>query len=160
MTDNFNTPKLEHSKDEWLTPRWVISRLGTFDLDPCAPIKRPWDMALNHYTVEDDGLSKEWFGRVWLNPPYGRETFKWMKRLAEHGKGVALIFARTDTKGFHEQVFNQAHSLFFFKGRLSFCHVDGTEGDKPNAGSLLVSYSQEDTRIIIEAAFDGKLVIL
>jgi hypothetical protein len=56
-------------KDEWLTPPPLIQALGEFDLDPCAPIKRPWDMAKNHYTIEDDGLEKDWFGRVWLNPP-------------------------------------------------------------------------------------------
>lgn len=46
-------------KDEWLTPRPLIQALGEFDLDPCAPIKRPWDMAKNHFTVEDNGLEKD-----------------------------------------------------------------------------------------------------
>ena len=41
--------------DEWLTPPAIIEKLGTFDLDPCSPIKRPWSTASNHFTVEDDG---------------------------------------------------------------------------------------------------------
>lgn len=160
MTDNFNTATTSSTKDEWLTPLWVIRGLGEFDLDPCAPMVRPWDMARKHYTIEDNGLMKPWEGRVWLNPPYGKETFKWMARLSEHKSGVALIFSRTDTKGFHDHIFNKAHSLFFFEGRLSFCHVNGKPGDKPNAGSLLVSYSDADTLSIRNAKFNGRLIIL
>ncbi|MFB5758983.1 DNA N-6-adenine-methyltransferase [Paenibacillus medicaginis] len=61
-------------KDEWLTPPEIIKGLGEFDLDPCVPINRPWDTAKNHYTIEDNGLKKKWFGKVWMNPPYGEET--------------------------------------------------------------------------------------
>lgn len=160
MADNFNTPTTGNTKDEWLTPPSLIRALGEFDLDPCAPIVRPWDTAKRHFTIEDNGLIQRWEGRVWLNPPYGRETFKWMGRLAEHGSGVGLIFARTDTKGFHDTIFARAHSLFFFKGRLAFYHVDGTEGGKPNAGSLLVSYSAADSTAIYQAGFEGKQVFL
>ena len=157
--DNFNTRPTSQSKDEWLTPPEIIRALGNFDLDPCAPLVRPWEMASHHFTIEDDGLAKEWFGRVWLNPPYGKETFKWIARLAEHKSGVALIFARTDTKGFHQHIFHKAHSLFFFEGRLRFHHVDGTRGDAPNAPSCLISYSQEDTIAIRRAGFKGRLLL-
>jgi hypothetical protein len=58
-------------KDEWLTPPGLIRGLGEFDLDPCSPIKRPWNTAKHHYSIDDNGLQKKWFGRVWLNPPYG-----------------------------------------------------------------------------------------
>ena len=40
-------------KDEWLTPPYVIEALGSFDLDPCSPIKRPWPTAKEHYTILD-----------------------------------------------------------------------------------------------------------
>jgi hypothetical protein len=81
--------------DEWLTPPEILQALGPFDLDPCAPIKRPWPMAAEHYTVEDNGLAQPWVGRVWCNPPYGLETARWLNRMAQHGNGIALIFART-----------------------------------------------------------------
>lgn len=55
--------------DEWLTPPALLRALGQFDLDPCSPVVRPWDTAAQHYTVQDDGLSLPWAGRVWLNPP-------------------------------------------------------------------------------------------
>lgn len=148
------------TKDEWLTPPEIIRQLGTFDLDPCAPVNRPWDTAKRHYTIEDDGLSKPWAGRVWLNPPYGRETFVWLERLADHGQGIALIFARTDTKGFHETIWKRAHAVFFFQGRLKFYHASGEKAGTANAPSVLVSYSAADTMAIMRSGLRGKLVMI
>lgn len=157
-TDNFNTATADSTKDEWLTPPEIIRALGEFDLDPCAPRVRPWDMAKQHYTIEDNGLFKPWHGRIWLNPPYGKETFRWLSRLKAHGGGgVALIFARTETHGFHDHIFSEAHSLFFFRGRISFYHVNGKRGGTAAAPSCLVSYSEADTVAIQTAAFDKKL---
>ena len=51
--------------DEWLTPPEILRALGAFDLDPCAPVVRPWETAAHHYTAQDDGLALPWFGRVW-----------------------------------------------------------------------------------------------
>ncbi|MGH8432526.1 MAG: DNA N-6-adenine-methyltransferase, partial [Solimonas sp.] len=86
--------------DEWLTPPDILSRLGVFDMDPCAPVVRPWDTARRHYTIQDNGLAQVWAGRVWCNPPFGREAVKWLRRMAEHGDGIALIPARTETAMF------------------------------------------------------------
>jgi len=59
--------------DTWLTPPAILAELGTFDLDPCAaPSPRPWATATRHIESPDDGLVLPWEGRVWLNPPYGR----------------------------------------------------------------------------------------
>lgn len=160
MKDNFNTSTTNLTKDEWLTPPSIISALGDFDLDPCAPIVRPWDMAKRHFTINDNGLTRRWEGRVWLNPPYGKETFKWMARLAEHRSGIALIFARTDTKGFHREIFAKARGIFFFAGRINFYHVDGTKGDKPNAASCLVAYSDADCEAIRSSQLNGRMVFL
>lgn len=166
-TRNFNTNT--SNNDEWLTPPKIVEVLGPFDLDPCSPVKRPWSTADKHYTVKDGGLEQEWLGRVWLNPPYGRETFKWLERLSYHPNGgVALIFARTETIGFHEQIWKKAHSVFFFKGRLKFFKVSGEEGDCANAPSCLVSYTEGDTHTIQAATehpdptrrLRGRLVLL
>lgn len=162
MSRDFNTNTNNH--DEWLTPPHIIKALGPFDLDPCAPVKRPWEMARHHYTVADDGLAKPWEGRVWCNPPYGRETFRWLDKLARHKMGLALIFARTETIGFHETIWRRAHSVFFFQGRLKFHFVTGEQGGPANAPSCLVSYSQDDTSAISFAqalcAVRGRLVVL
>ena len=155
-TFNTNTK----NNDEWLTPPEIIKSLGKFDVDPCTPINRPWDTAKIHYNKNDDGFTKEWHGRVWCNPPYGKETFKWINKLAAHGNGMTLIFARTETLGFHREVWNKANAIFFFKGRLKFHYVDGTQGECANAPSCLVAYGQNNVEAIKNANLNGKLIIL
>ena len=98
-------------KEDWLTPPWLLEKLGEFDLDPCSPVDRPWDTAAKHYTIADNGLNQPWEGRVWLNPPYGRQTIQWVRRLACHGNGIALIFARTETSIFFPWVWDRADAL-------------------------------------------------
>jgi len=150
---NFNTNTANH--DEWLTPPGIVGALGPFDLDPCAPVVRPWPTATNHFTAEDDGLAQPWKGRVWCNPPYGRMTFRWLEKLAAHGLGTALIFARTETVGFHAEVWGKAHSVFFFKGRLRFHRVDGSAAACANAPSCLVDSSEYDAEMIQRASILG-----
>lgn len=148
--------------DEWLTPPDVIKSLGEFDLDPCSPINRPWATAKHHYTIEDNGLNKDWNNsRVWLNPPYGPETGKWLQKLAEHGNGVALIFARTETEMFHDYVWDKASAVLFLKGRLYFHYVDGSRA-AANAGgpSVLVAYGIKNVSSLYESKIKGKIVVL
>lgn len=148
-------------KDEWLTPRNIIEGLGEFDLDPCSPINRPWDTAKKHYHILDDGLNKDWEGRVWLNPPYGREAVKWLDKLATHGNGIALIFARTETDMFFSQVWDRADAVLFFRGRLYFHHVTG-ERARANAGapSVLIAYGKNNVETLHSISDWGKLITL
>lgn len=158
----FNKHDNVHGEDEWLTPPDIPKSLGKFDLDPCAPIpeRRPWELAEKSYSVLDDGLSKEWKGRVWCNPPYGRETQKWLKNCSQHKNAIALVFARTETKAFAKYVWPTAHSIFFFEGRLKFYKVDGTESGPAGAPSVLISYNEENTIAIEKANLKGHLVKL
>jgi len=154
--NDFNTNTANHN--EWLTPKYITDCLGPFDMDPCSPgDRRPWDTASEHLSLPIDGLKANWSGRIWCNPPYGRETFKWLAKLADHGRGIALIFARTETLGFHEHVWGKANSVFFFKRRLKFYKVDGSQGEQCNAPSCLVSYSQRDTDRIWDANCNGQI---
>ena len=144
----------------WITPRYITQALGAFDLDPCAASEMPWYHAVTNWTEEDDGLSHLWFGRVWLNPPYGRYTATWMKRLAEHGNGIALIHARCETKWFHDSVFSRASSLLFLRGRIHFCRPDGTPGKAPTAPSVLVAYGKTNTDALRHCGLSGRFVAL
>lgn len=148
-------------KDEWLTPPEILNALGEFDLDPCSPINRPWATAKNHFTVQDDGLTKDWFGRVWCNPPYGLEAATWLHKLSIHRNGIALIFARTETKMFFDHVWNDADALLFIEGRLYFHHVDGSRA-KGNAGapSVLIAYGSKNTELLRECNIKGKFIKL
>lgn len=146
-------------KTEWLTPPRILKALGPFDLDPCAPVDRPWDMAKNHYTKLDNGLEKEWYGRIWLNPPYGVEAEPFLERLAQHGHGIALMFARTETKMFFKHVWDNAVGILFLQGRLYFHHADGSRA-KANGGapSVLIAYGQDNVEVLRGCKIPGKLV--
>ncbi len=144
--------------NEWLTPPAILDALRPFDLDPCAPVNRPWDTAEHHYTIEDDGLSLPWEGRVWLNPPYGNETGKWLARLADHGNGIALIYARTETKTFFDHVWSRADALLFLEGRLTFHRPDGSIGPNPGAASVLVAYGAANVWALSESNLPGAIV--
>ena len=142
--------------DVWLTPPWIIEALGPFDLDPCSPLDRPWDTATTHYTIEDDGLSFEWEGSVWMNPPYGKEAAVWLERLAKHGDGIALVFARTETRMFFDWVWPHATALLFIEGRLHFHRPDGTRA-KANSGapSVLIAYGEEAASRLATSGIPG-----
>lgn len=87
-------------EETWLTPPYIIQALGPFCLDPCAATDQPWSTAVTQFTKPENGLARDWFGFVWCNPPYGRHTGAWLNKLADHGNGLALIFARTETAMF------------------------------------------------------------
>lgn len=145
-------------KDEWLTPPWLIDALGPFDLDPCAPRVRPWPTAARHYTAVEDGLRQPWEGVVWLNAPYSRAEV-WLARLVEHGNGIALLFARTETELFHRWVWPHARSLLFLRGRLYFHHVDGRRAsDNAGAPSVLVAYGAAAAGRLAVSGVAGQLV--
>ena len=136
--------------DDWITPRWLIERLGTFDLDPCASKTQPWPCASRSFNVDDNGLLKPWSGSVWMNPPYGRRASEWMARLANHGDGVALVFARTDTRMFFDHVWPKAAALLFIRGRLTFNRPDGStppKGHNSGGPSVLIAYGSAAERL-------------
>lgn len=136
-----HTAPVRGANDEWLTPPHVLDALGNFDLDPCAPVQRPWPVAKEHLTINDDGLACCWhWRRVFCNPPYSNVE-AWLSRCAVNGNAIALTFARTDTAWFHEQVFEKASAILFLKGRLTFRRADGTPGTSNSGGpSVLVAY--------------------
>ena len=153
--------KSSTGKNEWLTPPHILRRLGPFDLDPCAPINRPWETAEYHYTIEDDGLKQPWFGRVFCNPPYDTTLItQFIKRCAEHKNAIALTCARTDTRLFHDLICPNADSILFIKGRLSFYHASGEQGGTAGAPSCLISFDAANTEILKKCGIEGKLVIL
>ena len=158
--ENFNQNKVD-GKDEWLTPPEIIQALGEFDLDPCAPMERPWDTAKNHMTITDDGLSQEWKGRVWCNPPYGRECKKWIERLADHNNGIGLTFARTDTIMWHEHIWSRASGILFLRGRLTFYHGDGGKAaSNGGAPSALIAYGEHNAEVLRLCSLEGWFVNL
>lgn len=162
--------------DEWLTPPGLIEALGgaaSFDLDPCALVDRPWDTALRHLTVLDNGLRMPWEGRAWVNPPYSAVGL-WLARLAHHGAGTALIFARTETAAFFDHAWERATALLFMRGRINF-HLGRpwtdprtgrryAVGDRApgNAGAptVLCAYGVRDADVLAFCGVAGQFVPL
>lgn len=145
--------------DDWLTPPWIVERFGPFDLDPCASIGQPWPTARRMITKVENGLLQEWVGHVWLNPPYGRALGDWLQRMAMHGDGVALTFARTDTVAFHEWVWPHASTLLFLRGRLTFCQPNGCPAPVNSGGpSVLIAYGERAVRSLARGTDIGVLV--
>ena len=143
----------------WLTPLSIVAALGSFDLDPCG--YPGWETADRLICLPDDGLSAEWSGRVWLNPPYGAEVWQWLAKLAAHGQGTALIFARTETEGFVREVWDKATAVKFLYGRLHFHYPDGTRAPaNSGAPSVLVAYGPLDAAQLSASSLSGAFVRL
>ncbi len=158
---NTSFEKSKKSTDEWYTPKEIIYSLGEFDLDPCSGIKPLFDTAKIMYNKNDDGLSKEWKGRVWLNPPYSRPLIEqFVERMAEHNNGIALLFNRFDSKMFQDIVLEKATAMKLLKGRIKFYRPDGTKGESPGCGSVLFSFGEYDAYVLKTCPIEGKFVRL
>lgn len=146
---------------EWYTPPWVFEELAlTFDLDPSSPhdVDLHWIPVKRRFTIFDNGLAKAWSGRVWMNPPYGEETEFWMRRIAAHGNGIALVFSRTDTEWFHAAI-STADAVLFFKGRIDF--VPGTENchkkSRSGAASVMFAFGSDCAAALTRLSHRGFL---
>lgn len=109
---------------EWATPQCLFERLadrfGPFDLDPCASAENA--KSARYFTIDQDGLSQPWQGRVFMNPPYGRGIGSWLRKAHESSLSGALVVclvpARTDTAWWHDHAMKG--EIEFVRGRLKF----------------------------------------
>lgn len=149
------------SSDEWYTPKEIVDALGVFDLDPCAP-NRHFYTARECFTKIEDGLKQPWRGRVWCNPPYSRKLIvPFIRKMAEHNNGIALIFNRMDIALWHEIIFPTATALLIMRGRLKFLRPDSTPGDAAGCGSVLVAWGERNADALIsQNSIDGFFIKL
>lgn len=127
--------------DEWYTPREIFDALDVqFDLDPCSPGPGHWVPAREIYTKADDGLSKPWVGRVFMNPPFGGRNghVPWLRKFIEHGDGIAIVRAYTSAAWFHDWV-PRTEAQLFPRGKTKFVRPDGNIGKSPGHGIVLLS---------------------
>lgn len=126
--------------EEWGTPQILFDRLflefGGFDLDPCATLENA--KCERYFTKEHDGLNQAWFGKVFMNPPYGKQIGLWMQKAYEFslagGLAVCLVHARTDTRWWHDWVEGKG-KYRFLKGRLKF---DGGKYSAPFPSAIVI----------------------
>lgn len=140
-------PLFSRLRNDWATPPEIFGPLeaefGPFDLDPAATPANAKVKAF--YTIEDNGLSKPWKGRVWLNPPYGRGIADWMQKAhyeVHEGSAdvvVCLLPARTDTAWWHDWVQGKAE-VRFLRGRIRFIGPTGMRMAAAPFPSVIVIY--------------------
>jgi len=111
--------------------------------------------ASGHYTLPQDGLALPWHGTVFSNPPYGAATQHWLRKLAGHEDGIALVFARTDTAWFHEAA-ARATLICFVAGRIKFINGHtgkpaGSPGSGSGSGPALIAFGQKSAEALRQA---------
>jgi len=132
----------------------VIGTLGGIDLDPCSNSgDSPNIPAGEHYTQFENGLSRTWFGRVYMNPPYGREIGNWVRKLVSEFRAgnvrsaVALVPARVDTSWFGELY---GFPICFIRGRLRFLDSNGEPQGSAPFPSAIVYMGNDSERFVRE----------
>jgi hypothetical protein len=141
----------------------VIACMGAIDLDPCSnSIGAPQVPAILHYTKSQDGLLQPWFGRVFMNPPYGDEIAKWVDKLcSEEALGnvtqaIALVPARTDTDWF-DQLINGHRFVCYVHGRLKFVGSEGRAQSSAPFPSAIVYFGNEEANFYDAFASFGRI---
>lgn len=152
---------------EWYTPPYLLERVYSvmsIDLDPASPFP-PVVRCKKYFTVEDDGLSKEWFGNVFLNPPYGREISKWISKLCDswiYGyvrNAIVLVPVKSDTRWF-DSLADISSYFVTLKGRVKYVHPKlgvCTAGTFPSC-VFLVSFDDDIKRSFCESFYDLGLI--
>lgn len=121
-------------REDWATPSAFFKKLDdqfNFTLDPCASASNT--TCARYFNKRMDGLKQDWYGNVFMNPPYGRQIGKWLEKAVLEAQThanfvICLIPARTDTIWWHEHVMPNAKIIYFVKGRLKFI---GAENSAP-----------------------------
>lgn len=128
--------------DLWETPADLYRSIEAVyhpTLDVCATPDNA--KCARYFTKDEDGLTQDWRGVCWMNPPYGREIGKWVRKAATCGATViALLPARTDTAWWHDYV--MGNEITFIRGRLKF---GGGKNSAPFPSAIVVFGAKEIT---------------
>lgn len=160
--NNFVWPRLSMSVD-WQTPPDVVKALGKFDLDPCASTRQAFRTARVMWNKRQDGLSREWFGRVWLNPPFDPHLLpKFLSMMVEHNNGIALVPVSVTTKWWKNLVWPYAHSILFLHEKLVFYRGkrrSATPRSHMDRSEALVAFGRKNTTALKRSRIAGQLVV-
>jgi hypothetical protein len=146
--------------DEWYTPRYVFDALGCrFDLYPAGPQTGGHVPATVTY-FGAGGLEKDWYGFVWMNPPFGGRNgiAPWLAKFFRHGDGIALTPDRTSAPWFQEYA-PKASALLFVAPKIKFERPDGSVGRSPGCGAVLMAAGPRGRAILFRAGRLGLVAL-
>lgn len=134
--------------DEWYTPPQYIesarSVMGSIDLDPASnDFANETVKAGTYYTETDNGLEKEWFGNVWLNPPYSAslvQLFADKVVNSDFKQAIVLVNNATETAWFRKLI-DKASAIIFTTGRIKYRKRDGEHGS-PLQGQAFLYFGE------------------
>ena len=150
---------IKNETNQWIVPQYITNQLGQFDWDVSAPFNAPWSCAGRVTTISENGLGKDWDGRIFCFPP-GSELLGWLKKCAAHKNSIVLVFAKTDTKAFQDVIFPNAYGLYFLKGRVKFHYPDGEQADSSPFPSVLVAFDEPNSRVLEQCKLPGYFLAL
>lgn len=148
--------EMKGASDEWYTPFYVFDALGTvFDLDVAHPEGVGTHVPCKSH-ISDNSLNSEWFGYVWMNPPFGgRNSLEpWLDKFFEHDNGIALTPDRTSAPWWQKAA-SRADAVLFVNGKIRFIRPDGTEGKSPSNGTTLFAAGHKAMEDLHRAAIAG-----
>jgi hypothetical protein len=164
MSRGIHTKPNDGLSVDWITPPEITACLGgwaKFALDPCCHREQVYRTAREMIAPPLDGLKARWKGRVWLNPPYGRQIATWLERLADHGKGIALVPARTEVESwFWPYIWERADAMLFLRGRLYFRKPNGSRCGNAGHGSVLAAYGESSVNLLKDSKIPGRFLRL
>ena len=142
----FDTPQQSLTSDDFYTPKWIFDQLAiTFDLDVAAPTGGcHWIPATNYYDQQTNGLTSDWYGNVFMNPPFSK-SINWVTKFIEHHNGIALL-PMSKSKWF-DLIWHDAQAITTLPRSLKFVDPKGGNGSI-FIGSMLFAYGQHNVKAL------------
>ena len=133
------------ASEEWETPQNLFNKLNNeFNFTVDVSSSELNYKCKKHYTQKEDGLVQNWDNEIaWCNPPYGRKIGEWVKKASESKAIIVMLLpARTDTKWFHNYIYNKQNiEIRFIKGRLKF---GNSKNSAPFPSMIVIFKNKED----------------
>ena len=142
----FNTVQHGLTSDDYYTPQWIFEKLAiTFDLDVAAPTGGcHWIPAKHHYDQQSNGLTSNWFGNVFMNPPFSKPS-EWVTKFMQHANGITLLpMAKS---AWFDHIWIHAEAVTQLPSNLKFIDPKGGNGSI-SIGSMLFAFGQDNVKAL------------
>jgi hypothetical protein len=133
--------------DEWYTPRWIFDALGLeFEMDVCSPINTKYSTvpAKQRFNIKTNGLTQDWSGLIWCNPPYS-EPEPWAEKMIKHNNGIFLTSIPMNAL-WASKVWSSCGGLRFFQS-IVFVRPDGSE-ERPALWLQIAAFGEQATQAL------------